>query len=237
MNSLSVLSKEQRENFLALCSQAGELQLANDVTSMFAASAIVLNLRQFLTKEVVEAYFVPLMGTRVGFLTDRDKEDKNGNKPAPYGWETIRDCVIDAACIGLAPVKNQFNIIAGSMYPTKEGYTTLLKKIGCKYFITKGPDTSAPSSQVANISCKIVYEYQGQRSDYTFTATPKKNAYSSLDQLQGKAERKAKKHLYELLTGIDLGDADEDSAMVDDQDANVKKQQLRERKNTAPSMM
>jgi len=38
-----------------------------------------------------------------------------------------------------------------------------------------------------------------------------KNAYSSYDQLKGKAERRAKKMLYEYVTGLDLGEYDGDS--------------------------
>ena len=39
-----------------------------------------------------------------------------------------------------------------------------------------------------------------------------KDSFSSYDQMKGKAERRAKKALYEYLTGCDLGDADEDSS-------------------------
>lgn len=210
-----------QEQFIALCQDAGQLQLADDVTYTFKAAAVVQSLRNLLTQPVVEQYFMPLMGTRIGFLTDHDKEGKDGKKLPPYTWDTVRDCIIDGACRGLAPVGNQINIIAGNMYPTKEGYTALLKRLGVKYFITKSEDKAAPGSLTAKIECKIYFEYNGEKSDYTFVATPKKNQFSSLDQLQGKAERKAKKSLYEYLTGIDLGDADEDSGPVDDQSSAV----------------
>lgn len=232
------LNEKEQQKFIAACKKAGELQLADNVEYLFAASAAVQTLRAILTRPVVETYFMPLMGTRIGFLTDRDKEGKDGKKPAPYDWETVRDCVIDAACKGLAPIQNQMNIIAGNMYPTKEGFTHLLKKIGVKHIINKGPDTSAPGSTTANIVCKIFYEYKGQKGDYSITCTPKKNAYSSLDQLQGKAERKAKKHLYEYLTGIDLGDADEESG-PEDQTSRVqdRKESLRQRPGETPTLL
>lgn len=213
---------ETQARFIEICKKANELQLADNVESVFVAADIVGRLRGILTKPVVEYYFLPLMGTRVGFLTDHDKE-VNGKKPVPYGWETVRDCIIDAACIGLAPVKNQFNIIAGNMYPTKEGYTALLKRIGAKYYITTSGDKSQPTSQTAEIECKVIYETASDpvKKNFTYIAYPKKNAYSSLDQLKGKAERKAKKALYELITGIDLGDADEDSGMPENQPQNA----------------
>ena len=43
-------------------------------------------------------------------------------------------------------------------------------------------------------------------------ATVKKDSCSSHDQLRGKAERRAKKTLYEYITGCDFGDADEQSS-------------------------
>ena len=43
-------------------------------------------------------------------------------------------------------------------------------------------------------------------------ATVRKDEYSSRDELRGKAERRAKKALYEYITGCDFGDADEDSS-------------------------
>lgn len=229
------VNADLEQKFVALCQDAGQLQLADDVSYTFKAAAVVQSLRNLLTQSVVEHYFVPLMGTRIGFLTDHDKEGKDGKKPAPYGWETVRDCIIDGACRGLAPVGNQMNIIAGSMYPTKEGYTALLKRIGVKYWITKSEDKAAPGSPTAKIECKVYYEYNGNKSDFTYAATPKKNQFSSLDQLQGKAERKAKKALYEYITGIDLGDADEESGPVDDQSGAVADRKTIIRNNGRPA--
>ena len=240
----SAVSAQQisfKDEFVEACQQAGALQLADNVSSVFVAADIVGKLRSLMTQEIVETYFMPLMGSRVGFLTDRDKE-VNGKKPVPYGWETVRDCIIDAACIGLAPIKNQFNIIAGSMYPTKEGYTALLKKIGVKCYVSTSGDRSNPASQNADIECKVSYKEPAdpdRMKNFTYLAAPKKNQYSSLDQLKGKAERKAKKALYELITGIDLGDADETSGAVDDQQQNVqsRKDALRASKGEAPTLL
>ena len=224
------LAPEFQDEFLLACEKAGELQLADNMESTFEAAAVVNTLRALLTKPIVEHYFMPLMGTRVGFLTDRDKP-KKGAAQEPYGWETVRDCIIDAACIGLAPVKNQINIIAGNMYPTKEGFTRLLKKIGCKYFIYTSEDKNAPQAQTALIECRVAYEFKGEKKEFVYKATPKKDGFSSLDQLKGKAERKAKKALYEYLTGTDLGDADEESGTPDYQPQPEERiQALREKK-------
>lgn len=226
------------DEFILACQKAGELQLADNVEHVFEAAVVVNTLRGLLTQDVVKKYFIPLMGTRVGFLTDRDKPKKGRDgslvPQEPYPWYVVRDCIIDAATLGLAPIKNQFNIIAGSMYPTKEGFTKLLKSIGCKYFIYTSEDKNPPQAQTAMIECRVAYEFKGEKKEFVYKATPKKDGFSSLDQLKGKAERKAKKCLYEYLTGTDLGDADEDSGTPEFQpqpdDVAAKRQSMRENK-------
>ena len=156
--------------------------------------------------------FMPLMNTKVGFRTDRDgKPDKSGKVKQLYDIATVRDAIIDAAIIGLLPTGNQFNIISGTMYPTKEGYTVLLKKIGAKYIIDVQQDRSQ-NPAFAEFPCKISYSYNGEKNSLTVVATVRRDQYSSNDQLRGKAERRAKKALYEYLTGTDYGDADETSS-------------------------
>ena len=156
--------------------------------------------------------FMPLMNSKVGFRTDRDgKPDKNGRTKPLYTVDVVREAIIDAALIGLRPTGNQFNIISGTMYPTKEGYTSLLKKIGTKYII----DYSQPTMDAqgfATFICKINYEYRGEKKSFSVSATVRTDQYSSYDQLRGKAERRAKKALYEYLTGTDYGEADETSS-------------------------
>lgn len=233
------LNPDFESEFIVACQMAGELQLADDMESAFKAAVVVNTLRNMLTEDVVERFFMPLMGTRVGFLTDRDKPKKGRDgsliPQEPYLWTTVRDCLIDAACLGLAPVKNQINIIAGNMYPTKEGFTTLLKRIGAKYFIYTSEDKNPPQAQTALIECRVNYEYKGEKKEFIYKATPKKDGFSSLDQLKGKAERKAKKALYEYLTGTDLADADEDSGTPDYQpQPEERKAALRQTRKTAP---
>ena len=210
---------QAQQSFMSAFEEAGSIQLANNAGAAFMAAGIVNRLRAALTDEVMKEYFMPLMNTKVGFLTDKPGYDrKTGEVKPTYSINVARDAVIDAAFMGLLPTGNQFNIISERMYPTKEGFTALLKKIGCRYFIslTPLPDVS-PSC--AAVCCKINYEWQGDKNGFSITATVKKDGYSSMDQIKGKAERQAKKKLYEYLTGCDFGDADEDSSIPDDQTA------------------
>ncbi len=122
---------------------ASAIDIVNNFGAAFNAAQVIGLLREALTDEVMNAVFMPLMNTKVGFRTDRDgKPDKNGRPKPLYDIPTVRDAIIDAAIIGLLPTGNQFNIISGTMYPTKEGYTVLLKKIGAKYIIDVQQDRS-----------------------------------------------------------------------------------------------
>jgi len=205
---------KMQEKFAVACQTAKSMSLQDNACAAFQAVCVVQQLREALSDEVMKAVFEPLMNTTIGFRTDKDpsRPGKNGVAPKPYDSSVIRDCLIDAISYGLMPTGNQFNIIAGRMYPTKEGYTALLKNIGCKYMISVGQDQQKPEAPFAEIPCKINYDMNGDKGGYTFIATVKKDSYSSADQLRGKAERRAKKSLYEYLTGCDLGDADEESS-------------------------
>lgn len=203
-----VIFKEQKEKFELALANAGNIVLSQNAGAAFEAANVVKTLRDILTDEVMTAYFMPLMNTRIGFLTDRTgKPDKNGKVKEPYSIDVVRDCIIDAAGYGLLPTFNQFNIIAGNMYPTKEGYTWLLKKIKAKYVSTFGADISRPQDPRSEISYKLNYEYKGEKSALSGIAVVPKTAFASYDQQRGKAEKRAKKALFEYLTGLDLGES------------------------------
>ncbi|MCE5332717.1 MAG: hypothetical protein LLF95_11345 [Bacteroidales bacterium] len=211
----SIVLVDVRQKFETVCQSAKSLQIANNFGTAFEAVQIVLTLREILTDDVMKEVFMPLMNTKVGFLTDRTgKPDKHGNVKEPYSISVVRDVIIDAVTIGLLPTGNQFNIIAERMYPTKEGYTALLKKIGVKYILDVSYDKGT-NANFAEIPVKINYEHDGEKNSFTPIATVKKDSFSSHDQLRGKAERNAKKKLYEYITGCDFGDADEMSGIVD----------------------
>jgi hypothetical protein len=214
---LPVLFEDEQKKFELACSTAAGLQTINNFGAAFQAVSVVSLLREALTDEVMDKVFMPLMNTKVGFLTDKDpaRIKKDGTRPTPYSRDIVRNALIEGICIGLLPTGNQLNIIADRMYPTKEGYTALLRKLNVKYFIEVGYDKSQTQGY-AEIPCKISYSFNGEKNAFAIVATVKKDSYSSADQLRGKAERRAKKSLYEYITGCDYGDADETSARVED---------------------
>lgn len=233
-NTLPATVLAAKEKFELACKDASALQIVSNFGAAFTAVNVIALLREAMTDEVMDKVFMPLMNTKIGFLTDRNGRARSGGR-APlhlYTRDIVRDCIIDAVTIGLLPTGNQFNIIAERMYPTKEGYTSLLRKLGVKYFI----DTSYDKGQTQNfaeIPCKINYEYNGEKNSFSIIATVKKDDYSSHDQLRGKAERKAKKALYEYITGCDFGDADEQSSVPI---VDAVAEEIKEEANAAPTI-
>lgn len=218
--------KLAQEKFVLAATNASQMKVVNNFAAAFTAVGVVQLLREALTDQVMTEVFMPLMNTKIGFLTDRTPEQiAKGKCTGYYPIATVRDCLIDAVVMGLMPTGNQFNILAGRMYPTKEGYSALLNKIGCKYIPEVGLDESEPNAKAAIIPVLMQYSYQGEKNKLLVKATCKKDSYSSLDQLRGKAERKAKKVLYEYLTGQDLGEDGETAATIDVNYTEVDSQQ------------
>lgn len=217
-----------QEKFVMAAQQASQLKIVKDFGAAFTAVSIVKLLREALTDQVMNEVFMPLMNTKIGFLTDRDPnkpDKKTGIAPTPYPVPVVRDCLIDALVMGLMPTGNQFNILAGKMYPTKEGYSALLSKLGAKYLCEVGLDESEPGAKAARINVIMNYSYNGEKNKLAMVATVKKDGFSTMDLLRGKAERRGKKCLYEYLTGCDMGEDGETQVIdttytvVDEQEA------------------
>ena len=85
----------------------------NEMTIAFCQAQGISLLQKAMTKEFM-AVIMPLQGTALGFVTDRDSA---GGYPA----EVVRDCMISALMCGVGVAGNQFNIIAGKMYITLRG--------------------------------------------------------------------------------------------------------------------
>jgi hypothetical protein len=231
--------KEVQEKFELVCKGAEGLSLTQNAGAAFEAVIIVKTLRELLTDEIMKDVFMPLMNTKIGFATDRNgKPNKQGNVAPLYSIDIVRDAIIDAAAFGLLPTFNLINIISEKMHPTKEGFTALLKKLKVKYVLNFGADNTDPNSKFAEISVRINYALEDgkEQKPFVMTAVVPKTAYSSYDQLKGKAERRAKKMLYEYVTGLDLGENDgetiqspddhrkvEDAVIIDQNEPIIKK--------------
>jgi hypothetical protein len=195
--------------------------------AMVVAEAMA-ELREAITPPML-ARFKSLANSRLGFLTDKDpnKWDKranngNGGWTQPYNDEVLTECLIEATLRGLLPVGNQFNIIAGSVYTTKEGYKAQLKKLkGLQDFAPIiGTPRTVQGHEEFFVRCKGRAVYNGQQVSFGETEEDKieipvkGDKFSTVDSVKGKAERKFLKIVFERLTGIETPDGDISEAQV-----------------------
>lgn len=112
-------------------------------------------MRELLSADVVTKLLMPLRGSTLGFLTDRDSGKNSKGEPVEkYGWETVRDVTIEAFMRGFQPVGNEFNIISWRFYAAKngidrkvrefEGLTDLEHRPGTPVFHTSGDHALVP---------------------------------------------------------------------------------------------
>lgn len=130
------------------------LALANDATKgmrlTLAKATAIATIEEALTDELLRKSVVPLMGKKFGFRTDRDLEGK------PYPLTTVRSCVCEVMLAGGRIDGNEFNIIAGGAYFTKEFWTRKVEELD---------DVSAVDIKVGEIEVKSRKGFAREGSD------------------------------------------------------------------------
>ncbi len=161
----------------------------------------VSDLKTLLTNE----YMAPIMnlqGNKLGFRTDKDK---NGGYPV----EIVKNCLIEAVLMGLQPTGNQFNIIAGNMYPTKEGCGYLLNNFkGLSYKIVCGLPKVNQDKTSAAVDVNITWKLNGEEKTEVVPIPIKIDQYASVDSIIGKATRKGRAWLLSVVSGVEVTDGE-----------------------------
>ena len=229
-NMQGTLTKSQKNAELGTNLEAlsTEIQRAwmvqGNFTRAIAYGMAVANLREALDEKVMKA-LLKLKNSKLGFRTDETVNQ-------PYPMQLVRDCIIDAATLGLQCVGNQFNIIGGNMYVTKEGFTFLLRQLSAQgalrdmKFIyhpaeisessTMGTARNGEQYQKVEREGRVMVEvscvYQGKAISEQLEFVIRVNKGMSQDAVLGKAERKAKAWLYNYLTDQAISDGEAEVA-------------------------
>lgn len=167
----------------------------------FVMASAIQVLKERLTPEFMNP-IMALQGSNLGFKTDKDKA--NG-----YPEAEVKACLIDAVLLGLQPTGNEFNIISGNMYPTRQGFGSLLKKInGLKYSISYSNPIFTQDKSSATCVTTIKWELNAEKNQQEVEFAIKSNNYATADAILGKAERKARRWLFNTVEGTDIPDGD-----------------------------
>jgi len=178
------------------------------------------DLRVLFDQPEIKARIVALQDTPLGFRTDKDPRvvNRKTNQPnVPYDYAVVREAAIEAGLRGLQLVGNQFNIISGRFYATKEGFEALIRKApGVSGF---RPIIGVPGNKPGGVlvECEATWQQNGTAQNLKVTIPVKSDDYSSADQLIGKATRKFLRRCYEMMTGsaVPEGDTGDDAVVVE----------------------
>lgn len=166
----------------------------------YTVSSAVKQLKEALTP----AYMAPIMllqNNRLGFKTDRSDG---------YALDVVKNCLIEAVMMGVQPVGNQFNIIAGNCYITKEGFKYLLDGLqGFEYHLIPMLPRIKDGSAACVMQITWKFEGQGEQVKEIDFAIRVNNGMGA-DAVIGKATRKARAWLYNRVMNVEIGDGDVD---------------------------
>jgi hypothetical protein len=187
---------------------------ASDFLLGIAQARAVGALTDLINEDVMDDV-MRLMNTQLGFKTDRNPAqfDKNGNRHKPYDRETVKTCVIVALLSGAKLIGNQFNIIAGQFYPTKEfSHQAILRFPGLSDLIFQIGDITKFGDRAAKVEAVASYKVRGQAFEFFCRKTDFMDlrlvvncyANSSPDEIRGKAEAKLFRQILSRLTGLAL---------------------------------
>jgi hypothetical protein len=177
----------------------------------FEKAYLIAQAVQELNNMLTPEYLKPIMalqGNKLGFKTDKDSS-------GGYPEAVVKNCLIEAVLMGVQPFGNQFNIIAGNCYITKEGFGYLLSNLsGLSYEII--PQLPRIKDQSAAVLMNIRWSINGMVKERQVDFPIKANQYMGADGVIGKATRKARAWLFNTITGSEISDGD-----VTDIDAKV----------------
>lgn len=143
-------------------------------------------------------YIRPLAGSPLGFRTDKDA--------GPGGGSTYSDEVIQVACTeavlrGLNWTGNEFNIISGRLYVTREGYTRLVSELEGLTDLALRPGVPKMMQTGAEVPYSATWKINGKQYSMETVIPVRLNTGMGADGALGKAQRKMLARIHAQVTG------------------------------------
>lgn len=211
-------SKAQAIAVLDSTSRQASEELRNtdsDIVRAMVMANGIKKLEAALTPEIM-ADVVQLQNTPLGFRTDK--------AGSGYSVEQLRPVVCMALLRGLRLTGNEWNVIAGNLYVTKEGFQRLLAEF--PGLSNLHIDIGVPESkgEGALVPCRAGWKMHGDpdyldctvRNGTDFRIPIRVNKAMGMDAILGKAKSKLLRRVYERVTGsVFESDADGDDNVLE----------------------
>lgn len=176
-------------------------------------------LEEKLTDKIMQEIMY-LQGSKLGFRTDKD--DKGG-----YDVKTVRHCFIESLLRGARPVGNEWNIIAGNCYLTKEFFIRAMSTMPGLSDLTLEFGVPEYKNGNALVPCTASWSYKGRQDSLTCdkvhdaqgrllgdnSISVRVNNGMIVDAIYGKAERKMRARIMSRITNTQWSDADVDDSV------------------------
>ena len=209
MPKQEMITTEQKLAMIDQVVEQSNLAVLEQMPSFTRGLALGRAMKQLreLVDDSVMADVMQLAGSPLGFRTDKD--EKNG-----YPKEVIKDAVIHCLLRGGSVVGNEFNIIAGKCYLTKEYYERKCRELVHDLRVIE--HVPSMSSGGALVGMEATWVFEGRRDSIRCVKTDegdsriavRVNAGMGVDAILGKAYRKLYARIYRRVTGSSWLEAD-----------------------------
>lgn len=228
-NEVTIVTPEDMQKVIALDNtvkeshrQIAEAEKAgnNMLKAMVLANATT-SIRNMLMPMMPK--IMALTGSPLGFRTDRDRGEERKEK-GPYSAEVVCDVVSVALLRGFQIVGNEFNIIAGNFYGTKEGFARLLRDmpgfkdfrvvigvhqgVGDKGALVPMHATWTLDGVPDEMRCEIIHDANGKPIADRRIAV-RVNSGQGADAIIGKAQSKLNRRIYEHITRSEVSSVED----------------------------
>lgn len=183
----------------------------SDMQKALILARATVGIRNRLTPAIM-ADVMQLQGSPLGFKTDKDR---NGGYPV----DEVKTVLTQALIQRLRVTGNEWNIIAGNLYPTVQGLKRLVSEFPglTDLDIQVGVPVKA-SDETSLVPCTAKWKYEGTPYSIECIKTEsmdgripvKYDKWTSIDAIIGKAKSKLYRRIYERMTGSILTVYDED---------------------------
>lgn len=187
------ISKLDRLEVITTECQMAKLATYGKFERAFRLAAGMAELQALITDEAMRP-IMALAGSGLGFRTDKDT---NGGYPVAV----VRSCLIEAVLRGLNPIGNEFNIISGRCYVTKEGLARLVREYPGLSDLSLTIGVPKTMNGGAIVEAAATWKLNGKDYQIRREIPVKVNSMMGADAILGKATRKLLSAVYQQITG------------------------------------
>jgi hypothetical protein len=186
--------------------EAGLAAATNDFERGYVLACSLIDLRQAVKQYL--PVLKQLQGSKLGFLTDRDP-GKDWKNEGPYPEQVIVECAIEAVVCGARWTGNEFNVLAGGCYLTKNFWARKLREVPGLTDLDLNPGIPELVNGKAIVQFDATWKLDGkfQRLSRRFSILLRKNQTD--DATIGKAEARMLKAVFKKVTGSEVTEGDE----------------------------